>query len=48
MFIDYEFSGFGSRAYEFGNLFNELTWDYEFPQDPFFSIKEENFPSEQL
>ena len=37
--IDYEFSGFDKISIEFGNLFNEMTVNYEYDQDPYFKYE---------
>ncbi|KRX00251.1 Protein kinase-like domain [Pseudocohnilembus persalinus] len=45
--IDYEFVGLNYRFYEFGNFFNEITWDYEYPEKPYFTIDPSKYPSEK-
>ncbi len=38
--IDFEYSGFDKVSIEFANLFNEMTVNYEHPEDPFFQYQE--------
>jgi len=45
--IDYEYSGYNYRAYDFGNFFNELMIDNYCKDPPFFSVKLENYPSRE-
>ena len=47
-FIDYEYSGFNFRGFEFGNFFNELTMNYEVDQPPYFLFNAHKYPSVQL
>ena len=45
-FIDYEFSGLNIRAFEFGNLLNELIVNYELNMPPYFIVQEHQNLSE--
>lgn len=46
--IDYEFAGFNYRSFEFGNFFNELTWNYELDEPPYFQVNENNYPTIEM
>merc|ERR550525_907931 len=45
--IDYEYSGYNFRAFDFGNFFNELMIDNYFKDPPFFKIDEAEYPSKE-
>ena len=45
--IDFEYSGFNKRAFEFGNLFNELIVNYEVDHDPYFQVSAKNYLKEE-
>eukprot|EP01138_Halocafeteria_seosinensis_P011579 gb/GECG01011828.1/.p1 GENE.gb/GECG01011828.1/~~gb/GECG01011828.1/.p1 ORF type:complete len:442 (+),score=44.91 gb/GECG01011828.1/:1-1326(+) len=44
--LDYEYSGYNYRGYDFANLFSEFVIDYETTDFPGFEIYEKDFPSD--
>jgi choline/ethanolamine kinase len=47
VFIDFEYSSYNYRAFDFANHFCEWMIDYTLEQAPYFTITPENFPTEQ-
>ncbi|XP_075905318.1 choline/ethanolamine kinase-like [Nelusetta ayraudi] len=47
MLIDFEFSSYNYRGFEFGNYFCEWMYDYTYDQWPFFKAAPENYPSKE-
>jgi len=47
VFIDFEYSSYNYRAFDFANHFCEWTIDYTLEQAPYFTVSPENFPTEQ-
>ena len=45
--IDYEYSGYNYRSFDFGNFFNELMIDNYYDKAPYFIMDEENYPSKE-
>ncbi len=45
--IDFEYSGYGNRGFDFGNLFCEMTLDYNVSNFPGFVCNPDNYPSEE-
>ena len=43
--IDYEYGGYNYIGNEFGNFFNECSFDYEYKESPFFSFNIEKLPN---
>src|SRR5437016_1324115 len=44
-FIDFEYSGFNFRGYDFANFFNEMMMDYSLDNSPYFAIDHNRYPS---
>jgi len=47
IFIDYEYASYNFRGYDIGNTFREATFDYGYPETPYFKIVDENFPNDE-
>lgn len=44
--IDFEYSAYGYRAFDFANHFNEWMFDYSNPKWPYYHYKPHDFPTE--
>uniref|UniRef100_A0A9J7ZF87 ethanolamine kinase n=1 Tax=Cyprinus carpio carpio TaxID=630221 RepID=A0A9J7ZF87_CYPCA len=47
MLIDFEYSSYNYRGFDFGNHFCEWIYDYTYDQWPFYKAKVENYPNRQ-
>ncbi|KAG9340021.1 hypothetical protein JZ751_022132 [Albula glossodonta] len=47
MLIDFEYSSYNYRGFDFGNHFCEWAYDYTYDQWPFFKANMENYPNRQ-
>uniref|UniRef100_A0A8C9V7L8 Ethanolamine kinase n=2 Tax=Scleropages formosus TaxID=113540 RepID=A0A8C9V7L8_SCLFO len=47
MLIDFEYSSYNYRGFDFGNHFCEWVYDYTYEQWPFFKANLENYPNRQ-
>uniref|UniRef100_A0A9J7ZUR7 ethanolamine kinase n=1 Tax=Cyprinus carpio carpio TaxID=630221 RepID=A0A9J7ZUR7_CYPCA len=47
MLIDFEYSSYNYRGFDFGNHFCEWIYDYTYNQWPFYKAKVENYPNRQ-
>uniref|UniRef100_H3DKR0 Ethanolamine kinase n=1 Tax=Tetraodon nigroviridis TaxID=99883 RepID=H3DKR0_TETNG len=47
MLIDFEYSSYNYRGFDFGNHFCEWMYDYTYDQWPFYKASPENYPSRQ-
>ncbi|KAK7160494.1 hypothetical protein R3I93_008210 [Phoxinus phoxinus] len=47
MLIDFEYSSYNYRGFDFGNHFCEWIYDYTYDQWPFYKAKVENYPDRQ-
>uniref|UniRef100_A0A673L719 Ethanolamine kinase n=1 Tax=Sinocyclocheilus rhinocerous TaxID=307959 RepID=A0A673L719_9TELE len=47
MLIDFEYSSYNYRGFDFGNHFCEWMYDYTYDQWPFYKAKVENYPNRQ-
>ncbi|XP_023664648.1 choline/ethanolamine kinase [Paramormyrops kingsleyae] len=47
MLIDFEYSSYNYRGFDFGNHFCEWVYDYTYDQWPFFKAELENYPSRE-
>jgi thiamine kinase-like enzyme len=47
MFIDYEYAEYNFRGFDIGNMYKEATFDYYYPQAPYFQIIRSNFPDDE-
>ncbi|KAK0151953.1 Choline kinase alpha [Merluccius polli] len=47
MLIDFEYSSYNYRGFDFGNHFCEWMYDYTYDQWPFYKAKAENYPTRE-
>ncbi|XP_070829092.1 choline/ethanolamine kinase [Chaetodon trifascialis] len=47
MLIDFEYSSYNYRGFDFGNHFCEWMYDYTYNQWPFFKARPENYPTRE-
>ncbi|TRY62409.1 hypothetical protein DNTS_031822 [Danionella cerebrum] len=47
MLIDFEYSSYNYRGFDFGNHFCEWIYDYTYDQWPFYKAKVENYPNRE-
>jgi len=45
--IDYEYAAYNFRGYDIGNMFKESTFDYTFPNAPYFQVLDSYFPFDE-
>uniref|UniRef100_A0A672MID6 ethanolamine kinase n=1 Tax=Sinocyclocheilus grahami TaxID=75366 RepID=A0A672MID6_SINGR len=45
MLIDFEYSSYSYRGFDFGNFFCEWTYDYTYDKFPFFTTNTKNYPT---
>ncbi|MEQ2174744.1 hypothetical protein GOODEAATRI_011054, partial [Goodea atripinnis] len=47
MLIDFEYSSYNYRGFDFGNHFCEWMYDYTYNKWPFYKVTPENYPTRE-